>query len=157
MAATLEKSMTIIEGFGFRSGFGDDFLKLWGLKFGLDGGAEGGALDEPYVNNPGYRGHLLWNPDDLFTIINFAVRRGWKIGTHAMGDRAVRTLLDVYEQVIKAYPGLEAGTLVLARGFLADVTQRARHSAWYPSYDPAPTAVHTRSGAGGGVGQGAHP
>jgi predicted amidohydrolase YtcJ len=80
MAATLEKSMALIEGFGFGSGFGDDLLKLWGLKFGLDGGAEGGALDEPYVNNPGYRGHLLWNHDELFTLTNFAVRRGWKVG-----------------------------------------------------------------------------
>ena len=125
-AATLEKSMAIIEGFGVRSGFGDDFLKLWGLKFGLDGGAEGGALDEPYVNNPGYRGHLLWNPDDLLTLTNFAVRRGWKIGTHAIGDRAVRTLLDVYEQVIEENPGLSPGALVLEHGFLADAKQRAR-------------------------------
>ncbi len=125
-AATLAESMAIIEGFGVRSGFGDDFLKLWGLKFGLDGGAEGGALDEPYVNNPGYRGHLLWNPDDLLTLTNFAVRRGWKIGTHAIGDRAVRTLLDVYEQVIEENPGLSPGALVLEHGFLADAKQRAR-------------------------------
>jgi predicted amidohydrolase YtcJ len=126
LAATLEKSKAIIEGFGVRSGFGDDILKLWGLKFGLDGGAEGGALDEPYVNNPGYRGHLLWNPDDLFTLTNFAVRRGWKVGTHAIGDRAVRTLLDVYEKVISENPGLRPGALVLEHGFLADATQRAR-------------------------------
>jgi predicted amidohydrolase YtcJ len=126
MAPALAERMAIIEGFGVRSGFGDDLLKLWGLKFVLDGGAEGGALDDPYVNNPGYRGHLLWNPDDLLTLANFAVRRGWKIGTHAIGDRAVRTLLDVYEQVIKENPGLKPGTLVLEHGFLADATQRAR-------------------------------
>jgi predicted amidohydrolase YtcJ len=125
-AATLAERIAIIEGFGVRSGFGDDLLKLWGLKFGLDGGAEGGALDEPYVNNPGYRGHLLWNPDDLLTIISFAVRRGWKIGTHAIGDRAVRTLLDVYEQVIQENPGLGPGALVIEHGFLADAGQRAR-------------------------------
>jgi predicted amidohydrolase YtcJ len=126
LADTLEERMAMIEGFGFRSGFGDDLLKLWGLKFVLDGGAEGGALDEPYVNNPSYRGHLLWNPDDLLTMTTFAVRRGWKIGTHAIGDRAVRTLLDVYEQVIKQNPGLPPGTLVLEHGFLADAAQRAR-------------------------------
>ncbi len=126
LADTLAERMAIIEGFGFHSGFGDDFLKLWGLKFVLDGGAEGGALDEPYVNNPGYRGHLLWNPDDLLTLITFAVRRGWKIGTHAIGDRAVRTLLNVYEQVIQENPGLGPGTLVLEHGFLADARQRAR-------------------------------
>jgi predicted amidohydrolase YtcJ len=126
MAATLAERMAIIEGFGFSSGFGDDLLKLWGLKFGLDGGAEDGALDEPYMNNPDNRGHLYWSPDDLLTITSFAVRRGWKVGTHAIGDRAVRTLLDVYEQVIKENPGLKPGTLVLEHGFLADARQRAR-------------------------------
>jgi len=83
MAATPAERMVIIEGFGVRSGFGDDQLKLWGLKFVLDGGAEGGALDEPYVNNPGYRGHLLWNPDDLLTLANFAVRRSGLEDWHA--------------------------------------------------------------------------
>jgi predicted amidohydrolase YtcJ len=92
----------------------------------LDGGAEGGALDESYVNNPGYWGHLLWKPDNLFTLTNFAVRRGWRVGTHAIGDRAVRTLLDLYEQVNRENPGLRHGALVLEHGFLADATQRAR-------------------------------
>jgi hypothetical protein len=126
MAPTVAERMAIIEGFGVHSGFGDDLLKLWGLKFVLDGGAEGGALDEPYVNRPGFRGHLLWNPDDLFTLATFAVRRGWKIGTHAIGDHAVRTLLDVYERVVEENPGLKPGTLVLEHGFLADAQQRAR-------------------------------
>lgn len=123
---TMADSLEGIEGFGLRSGFGDDLLKLWGLKFGLDGGAEGGALDQPYLNNPSYRGHLLWSPDDLLTLTNFATRRGWRIGTHAIGDRAVRTLLDVYEQVIEENPGLKPGTLVIEHGFLADAEQRAR-------------------------------
>lgn len=126
MAATLAEKMAIIEGFGFGSGFGDDLLKMWGIKFGLDGGAEDGALDEPYVNNPNSRGSMYWNPDDLLTITNFAVRRGWKVGTHAIGDRAVRTLLDVYEQVSKENPGLKPGTLVLEHGFLVNAQQRAR-------------------------------
>lgn len=126
LARTIEERMANIEGFGVRSGFGDDLLKLWGLKFVLDGGAEGGALDQPYLNNPNYRGHLLWDPDDLFTLANFAVRRGWRIGTHAIGDRAVRTLLDVYERVIEENPGLKPGTLVIEHGFLADKEQRAR-------------------------------
>ncbi len=126
LARTIAERIANIEGFGVRSGFGDDLLKLWGLKFVLDGGAEGGALDEPYLNNPGYRGHLLWEPDDLYTLTNFAVRRGWRIGTHAIGDRAVRTLLDVYERVIKENPGLKPGTLVIEHGFLADKEQRGR-------------------------------
>lgn len=115
-----------IDGFAVRSGFGDDLLKIWGLKFVLDGGGEGGALDEPYANNPNFRGHLLWTPEDLFQVANFAVRQGWRIGTHAVGDRAVRTALDVYEQIIQENPGLRPGTLVIEHAFLANAEQRAR-------------------------------
>jgi predicted amidohydrolase YtcJ len=115
-----------IEGFAVRSGFGDDQLKIWGLKFGLDGGAEGAALDEPYSNNPTFRGHLLQSPEAFFEMANFAARRGWRIGTHVVGDRAVRTALDVYEQIIQENPGLPPGTLVLEHAFLANAEQRAR-------------------------------
>lgn len=124
--ATVEQRIAQIEGFAVHSGFGDDLLKIWGLKFGLDGGAEGGALDEPYVNNPNFRGHLLWTPEDLFQVMNFAVHHGWRIGTHVVGDRAVRTALDVYEQVSEENPGLPPGTLVLEHAFLANAEQRAR-------------------------------
>jgi len=115
-----------IDGLGVRSGFGDDLLKIWGLKFGLDGGAEGAALDEPYINRPQFHGHLLWAPEDLFQVANFAVRQGWRIGTHVVGDRAVRTALDVYEHIIQENPDLRPGTLVLEHAFLANAEQRAR-------------------------------
>lgn len=124
--ATVEERIAQIAGFAVRSGFGDDLLKIWGLKFGLDGGAEGGALEQPYVNNPNFRGHLFWTPEDLFQVANFAVRQGWRIGTHVVGDRAVRTALDVYEQVSRENPGLRPGTLVLEHAFLANAEQRAR-------------------------------
>lgn len=115
-----------IEGYGVRSGFGDDWLRLWGLKFVMDGGPEGGALDAPYANDPTYTGHLNWDPDEMVAVAGAAVKRGWKIGTHAIGDRAVRTLLDVYERVSAANLGLPPGTFVIEHGFLADATQRAR-------------------------------
>ena len=47
---------------------------------------------------------------------------------HAIGDRAVRSVLDAYEQVITDNPGLKPGTLVIEHAFLADATQRARAS-----------------------------
>ena len=55
-----------------------------------------------------------------------AVRRGWRIGTHAAGDRAVRTVLDVYEQVIEQAGPLAPGTLVIEHALLVDADQRAR-------------------------------
>ena len=42
-----------------------------------------------------------------------AVRRGWRIGTHAAGDRAVRTVLDVYEAVAAATGPVPPWTLVI--------------------------------------------
>ncbi len=115
-----------IDGLAVRSGFGDDQLKIWGLKFGLDGGAEAGALDEPYINNPAFRGHLIWSAEDFYEMTNFAVRRGWRIGTHVVGDRAVHTALDVYERIMQEHPSLPPGTLVLEHAFLANAEQRAR-------------------------------
>src|SRR6185437_5364763 len=54
------------------------------------------------------------------------VRRGWRVGTHAYGDRAVRVLLDVYERVRHDIPGLPEGTLVMEHGGLAGAKQRER-------------------------------
>ena len=43
-----------------------------------------------------------------------------------MGDRAVRTLLDVYEHVLKEEPNLPKGSLVLEHGGLSPAKERAR-------------------------------
>ena len=65
----------------------------------MDGGVEGGALEQPYASNPANSGHLNWEPAVMTRVCTEAVRRGWRIGTHAAGDRAVRAVLEVYESV----------------------------------------------------------
>jgi predicted amidohydrolase YtcJ len=69
---------------------------------------------------------VLWEPDALEQAIERVVRRGWRVGTHAYGDRAVRILLDVYERVLASNPGLPPGTLVVEHAGLAGPAQRAR-------------------------------
>ena len=123
---TVAEQLADIASLGVRSGFGDDLLKIWGLKTLMDGGPAAAALDQPYANNPHYSGTPFWKTDDLVTVANFAVRRGWRIGIHAIGDRSVRTVLDAYEQVTNDNPGLKPGTLVIEHAFLADAVQRAR-------------------------------
>jgi predicted amidohydrolase YtcJ len=118
--------IALVEGLGVRSGFGDDWLRLWGLKFVMDGGVEGAALEQPFAAGPPGAGHLNWDPDEMVAVATVAVRRGWKIGTHAVGDRATRTVLDVYERVLQANPDLPPGTLVLEHAILANAEQRAR-------------------------------
>jgi predicted amidohydrolase YtcJ len=123
---TADAAIAMIDGLGARSGFGDDWLRIWGLKFVMDGGVEGGALEQPYANDPHNSGHLNWDPAVMTKVCTDAVRRGWRIGTHAAGDRAVRTLLDVYEAVIAEVGPLPPWTLVIEHALLSDAAQRER-------------------------------
>ncbi|ANP52453.1 putative amidohydrolase YtcJ [Streptomyces griseochromogenes] len=101
----------------------DPWLGTWGVKFGLDGGLEAGATEEPYACDHTFSGTLTWEPDALVEAVEAVVRRGWRVGTHAYGDRAVRILLDVYERVLRNNPGLPGGTLVMEHGGLAGPEQ----------------------------------
>jgi len=123
---TQDQAIALVDGLGARSGFGDDWLRIWGLKFVLDGGVEGGALEQPYANDPANSGHLNWDPAVMTRVCIDAVRRGWRIGTHAAGDRAVRTLLDVYEAVVAQTGPLPPWTLVIEHALLSDPAQRER-------------------------------
>jgi predicted amidohydrolase YtcJ len=64
-------------------------------------------------------------------VVEHAVGRGWRVGCHAVGDCAVRRVLDAYEQVALRHPGLPPGTLVIEHAFLADAQTRGR-----PMHDP---------------------
>jgi predicted amidohydrolase YtcJ len=121
-----DQTIALIRGFGARSGFGDDWLRIWGLKLVLDGGVEGGAMEEPYANDPANSGHLNWEPAAMTQVCAEAVRRGWRIGTHAVGDRAVRTLLDVYDAVVAQTGPVPPWTLVIEHGLLTDAALRDR-------------------------------
>jgi len=120
------EALALVDGLGTASGFGDDWLRIWGLKFVMDGGVEGGALEQPYANDPADSGHLNWDPAAMTQVCTEAVRRGLKVGTHAAGDRAVRTLLDVYEGVVAETGKLPPWTLVIEHALLSDPAQRER-------------------------------
>ena len=123
---TTDQAIALVDGLGARSGFGDDTLRIWGLKFVMDGGVEGAAMEQPYANDPDNSGHLNWEPAAMTKVCTDAVRRGWRIGTHAVGDRAVRTLLDVYEAIVEQTGPVPPWTLVIEHAMLTDAAQRDR-------------------------------
>jgi len=123
---TEDAAITLVDGLGARSGLGDDWLRIWGLKLVMDGGVEGAALEQPYASDPGHGGHLNWDPAKMTRVCVEAAGRGWRIGTHAVGDRAVRTLLDVYEAVVARVGPLPPWTLVIEHAMLSDAAQRDR-------------------------------
>ena len=85
----LDERLAFVEAQQASSGFGDDWLRLDGLKPILDGGISAAAMDEPYADEPAYRGELKWDRDELAEVVEFAVGRGWRVATHVCGDRAV--------------------------------------------------------------------
>jgi len=122
-AAQVEDLLDSIQDWRYSA---DPWLGVWGVKFGLDGGLEAGATEQPYACDHTYSGTLTWEPGAMVEAVEAAARRGWRVGTHAYGDRGVRVLLDIYEQVLNRNPGLPAGTLVMEHGGLAGARQRAR-------------------------------
>ena len=70
-------------------------------------GSRGAALLKPYSDAPETSGYLTEKPEELKPMFEEALRRGIQVETHAIGDRANRTILDLYEQAFKAVPAGE--------------------------------------------------
>jgi predicted amidohydrolase YtcJ len=74
------------------------------IKVIFDGalGSRGAALLKPYSDAPETSGFLTEKPEELRPMFEQALRRGIQVETHAIGDRANRLILDLYEQAFKA-------------------------------------------------------
>jgi len=77
-------------------------LTIRGIKLTADGtlGSRGAALLEPYADDPGSTGGLVTQAQHLEDVCERAHRSGFQVSTHAIGDRAVRTVLDTYQKVL---------------------------------------------------------
>jgi predicted amidohydrolase YtcJ len=76
------------------------------LKVVFDGalGSRGAALLEPYADAPETSGYLTQKESELQPIFEEALRQGIQVETHAIGDRANRIILDLYERAMKSVP-----------------------------------------------------
>jgi predicted amidohydrolase YtcJ len=91
---------------GPESGLYDGHLWIRGVKLYADGalGSRGAALLAPYSDDPSNSGLLISTPDHLRDIAIRALRAGFQVATHAIGDRGNRNALDAYEAALKAVP-----------------------------------------------------
>ncbi|MGH3297136.1 MAG: amidohydrolase [Trebonia sp.] len=117
-AGSVDGYLDSLEQQGIRPGAGEGLLRVWGLKFVLDGGVEAAAMTRPYADRPGYLGELMWEKDELAAALAACARRGWPVGTHAMGDQAVATLLDAIGDTRSLVGDVPAGMLVVEHGGL---------------------------------------
>lgn len=86
-----------------RNGRGDEWLKTGGVKGFMDGslGSHTAAMLEPFTDTPGSSGFLLDSLDNLREMMIGADAAGLQLNIHAIGDKAIRDLLDIYLDVVE--------------------------------------------------------
>lgn len=91
---------------GIHTGFGNEKLKIGGLKIFVDGATSGksAATYEPYVGMPKYYGLLQISSKELTELAVKAHREGIQLCIHAVGDKAQDMALDAIEEALKAFP-----------------------------------------------------
>jgi hypothetical protein len=74
----------------------DDRYALQGVKIYVDGalGSRGAALLQPYSDRPGHTGMFQHAPGQLAAIVTQALAHGYQVAAHAIGDAAIRAMLD---------------------------------------------------------------
>ncbi|MGH8168017.1 MAG: amidohydrolase, partial [Woeseiaceae bacterium] len=87
------------------NGRGDHWLRIGGLKGFMDGslGSHTAAFLEPFTDAPDDRGLLVNDLADMRQWITGADEAGLHIMVHAIGDRAIRSLLDIYLDVAESH------------------------------------------------------
>ncbi|HEY6073270.1 MAG TPA: amidohydrolase, partial [Anaerolineales bacterium] len=86
---------------GLRTGFGDDMLWIGSVKAFMDGalGPHTAAMFQPYAEEPGNRGILNMDAEELFDLGRKAAAVGLGMTVHAIGDRANHEVLNAYEHL----------------------------------------------------------
>jgi hypothetical protein len=103
-AANVSEAWTILDQ--GREVTEDDMFDLRGIKVYIDGtlGSRGAALLENYsdADHNGFMNRTT--KEELEPILREALRKGIQVETHVIGDRAVRSLLDWYEEAFNSVP-----------------------------------------------------
>jgi predicted amidohydrolase YtcJ len=89
---------------GVRADFGNDFLRIGGLKGFMDGslGSSTAKMFEPFEGEPKNTGVWVTPPDRMRSLIRSADAAGLNVCVHAIGDEANAALLDLFAEVAKA-------------------------------------------------------
>jgi predicted amidohydrolase YtcJ len=107
MASVPDRDLIKFAGKSPRPAGRSDRFEMRAIKLFIDGamGSRGSLLFEDYSDDPGNKGLLLLDPKLVEEATEQALRHGWQIATHAIGDRGNQLVLDAYEAACKAVPG----------------------------------------------------
>jgi predicted amidohydrolase YtcJ len=111
---------------------GDEWLRVGGMKLGVDGGFEGGWMREPYAEPFGergtFRGVNTMRAGAFTDVVKELNRLAWRVATHAVGDAAIDEVLDGYEAA-NAERSIAGKRWTLEHGFIAHDDQFPRMKA----------------------------
>jgi len=91
---------------GVRTGFGDEWVRIGGMKQVADGAISGrtARLSQPYIGSPNDYGTFSASEEELYEYGRKGYAAGWQLGTHANGDVAIERVLNVYERLNREIP-----------------------------------------------------
>lgn len=91
---------------GWRSGAGDERLRLGGIKAFVDGAIGGRTclMEQPFEGTSDDFGMQTMSDADLGDVVRRAHLDGNRVGVHANGDRAIGKLLDAFEAAQRERP-----------------------------------------------------
>ncbi len=83
--------------------YANDMYALRSVKLYSDGalGSRGAALLAPYSDEPKSHGLLFTQSADMIGQMEKAMKRGYQVNVHAIGDAGNRQILDGYEQLLR--------------------------------------------------------
>ena len=90
-------------GVGLRSGFGDAWLRIGGVKIFADGalGPRTASMIAPYEGEPNNYGIVVTDKEEMLEKASAAAAHGLSVTVHAIGDKANHDVLDVFEAIRK--------------------------------------------------------
>jgi predicted amidohydrolase YtcJ len=94
----------IVRGNGTSSGFGDDWVKLAGIKIFYDGGMtlKTALMRDAYPDShDDYHGIAQLSAERLKELVSICNRYDWRVGVHVVGDRGIDQVLDAFEAADK--------------------------------------------------------
>ena len=102
------KALPAAVSLGLRTGFGDNRLRIGGIKMFSDGalGPHTAAMVNPYENGSNNLGMLLMDSDEICEQGLLAVKNGLSLTIHAIGDRANHEVINALEQLKATGPKL---------------------------------------------------
>jgi predicted amidohydrolase YtcJ len=85
--------------------YANDVYALAAVKLYSDGalGSRGAALLAPYSDMPSTKGLLFYPNEEMLAKMNKAMKAGYQVNIHAIGDAGNRQILDAYAQLIPKY------------------------------------------------------